>query len=918
MRILLTLFLALFLTFTITGCNSKESTTEQEGAIFWGAQGDQERKFKILTDVIENIGFRLSDPHERVNDGYVKKYGETSLDNLGFFSIAHDEKLKDLLEKYPALAGFGPFNMHVYKKKSEDVTWVGHLNPKVMADIVGLQDPEARKTFISSFEPLDKLMQETMGTTKTRTVKFNALPKETMMTFEFPVEFDPDSDEGEEVTDFVDAFQEKFEEAFEDNDYIIAGYKNFKENYDDQDIEFAYDAFWVYSLCHFKFSNDVFNDIPEAGVFAPCSVYMYIKPGEKTLHVGMPRISNWKAVFNVEDEEKIKLMDDLDSEIISIFKSIGGKHITNEKSEGAPKKVGATLWGTAGDQERKFKILTDEIENIGFVLSDPHERVNDGYEKKYGGTKLDNLGFFSVAHDEKLRNLLEKYPALAGFGPFNMHVFKKKDENVTWVGHLDPTVMADIVGLKDNVLRQEFIESFKPLDTMMKETMGTTQERQVAFNQLPDEPMMAFEFPIEYDPDSEEGEELTDFIDGFQETFEETFEENNYIIAGYKNFKENYEDAEMEFAYDAFWVYSLCHFKFSNDVFNDLPEAGIFAPCSVYMYVKPGGKTLHVGMAKIANWKAVFEVSDPKTVKLMDDLDAEIISVFQSLGGKYLGTTGANSAEVIQKSAKEESKVNVAPKEREKVTLDEGQEPTYLVADFVDEATATQSLKTAGFEVLGSYNVVKGGSLKTIVFTNDTLKSLASNHDRGFIGVLKLLINQEANEIRISNPKYFAKAFMQDEYKEGSVDALAKTLQGAFSNVGPSSDHLVYDDLEDYHFMMGMPYYKDMIELASGDQTTLVEKAQESDSLIFDLELANGSHLVGLELGKKTKKFVKKIGTQNSALLPYMVLIENGKARMLDPKYYIAISYPQLSMSQFTTIATIPGAIENELGKVFK
>jgi hypothetical protein len=38
----------------------------------------------------------------------------------------------------------------------------------------------------------------------------------------------------------------------------------------------------------------------------------------------------------------------------------------------------------------------------------------------------------------------------------------------------------------------------------------------------------------------------------------------------------------------------------------------------------------------------------------------------------------------------------------------------------------------------------------------------------------------------------------------------------------------------------------------------------------------------------------------------------------LSAKYFIAISYPLLTMSEFMTIATVPGAIENDLKKIFK
>lgn len=290
-------------------------------------------------------------------------------------------------------------------------------------------------------------------------------------------------------------------------------------------------------------------------------------------------------------------------------------------------QVGAEIHGVKGDHEKTFLKVLEAMEEKGYVLSDPHERINDAYKTKYGSTKLDNLGFFSTAHDEVLRELLERHPKLGGFSPFNMHIWKKTGEDMTWYGHLNPEVMADIVGLKEAKDRKTFVDSFKDLDALAKSMMNPTTTNKIEFDKLPANTMMEFEVAIEGD--------LSDFADEFQGKYEEAFEKAGYIIAGYKNFKEGYTDAGKAFNYDAYWVYSLCHFPFSNGVFNDRPDAGIFAPCSVYMYVDKGGKTLKIGMPTLENWIAVNGIKNDAYVKSIRAIDAEIIKVMTTtLGAK--------------------------------------------------------------------------------------------------------------------------------------------------------------------------------------------------------------------------------------------------------------------------------------------
>ena len=283
-----------------------------------------------------------------------------------------------------------------------------------------------------------------------------------------------------------------------------------------------------------------------------------------------------------------------------------------------------------GNAEEHYNVLVNEkIEDIGYSLSDPHERINDGYSEKYGSTNLTNLGFFSVTHDVGMRPLLLSNPELGGFSPFNLHVYKLKAEKKSYVGHIVPETMLDIVGVTDKKVREDFTALFPSLDKLVQDKLGGTVEY-IEYDKLTKNPMMNFEITFE------RPEDLSEYIDEFQEEFEAKFEEKKYIIAGYKNFAETYEDMELEFdRYDAYFVYSLCHFKFSEGIFNQgRPDAGVFAPCSMYMYIEKGSNKIVIGMPKLENWISVMTIKDKKMVDAIHALDKEVISIMQELGAK--------------------------------------------------------------------------------------------------------------------------------------------------------------------------------------------------------------------------------------------------------------------------------------------
>ena len=249
----------------------------------------------------------------------------------------------------------------------------------------------------------------------------------------------------------------------------------------------------------------------------------------------------------------------------------------------------------------------------------------------------------------------------------------------------------------------------------------------------------------------------------------------------------------------------------------------------------------------------------------------------------------------------------------------EGDVSAYLIGSHISVESAEKTLKGVGYEIVATYKTIKNGY--TIVFTNSALKKEASKPTRANAAVLRLFVDNKEKMISITNPVYFGRAFMQDDYNHKVFNAELKTLNGAFSGLTGSVDKLEFDDISDYHFMMGMPYYEDPDELETGSNEELLaslKNYKKGKLVVFELKLSDKTTLVGYDLGKRTKKFVKKIGRANGAVLPYCITVEDGVASSLAAKYYLAVSYPLLSMGEFMGISTVPGAITQDLEKPFK
>jgi len=687
----------------------------------------------------------------------------------------------------------------------------------------------------------------------------------------------------------------------------------------------------------------------------------------------------------------------------------------------------AVFYELDGNAEAKYnKIVEEELPKLGFNLADPHHRVNDQYKTKYGSTTLDVLSFLPVVNDNNVMPLFNIDPRLAGFSPFNMLIHKKLDEKVTHVGHLTPEAMLDILGISDKKVREEFIASFKPLDALLDKEFGTAKKSYKTYSKLSKDNMLNFEYEFE------RPEDIDDFIDEFQNKFEMSFINKKYLIAGFHDFLATDDGEDILEDFDIFWAYSLCHLTYSYNMFDNegaRPDAGLFAPCTMYMYVKKGTNKLVVGMPKLVNVMDTLHIKDKSRVELIKKLDREIPEILTEFGMKAVENVNplvetpkekfnpaaigvaltkatkkvlaveeekpqpkvqekqpAVIATVEKKEEEPKAKKELAKQEEENVIeielpkvptpvkvrvkgvttssvngevhdsidrtikfskrmppnymtsaerygkggegaslshsttmvgdVDKGRISAYLRADLMDVKEAKEKLEKAGFEVVAVAPLDKKKKLISIVFTNDALKKLAAKKNRGYLGTLRLLIDPKNKQISITNPLYLSKAFLQDEFDEKIPKQILASLVNEFKGARNSFDKLKFQLLPKYQFMNGMPFFNDYMVVARGDN--LKEKLKNNKSIVYAFDLPNGSTLVGVKLSKRTSKFPKRIGTNNAGMLPYPMLIEDGEAKILDPKYYLSLMYPQLTMEQFMTIATVPDAIRKDCVKVFK
>jgi hypothetical protein len=228
---------------------------------------------------------------------------------------------------------------------------------------------------------------------------------------------------------------------------------------------------------------------------------------------------------------------------------------------------------------------------------------------------------------------------------------------------------------------------------------------------------------------------------------------------------------------------------------------------------------------------------------------------------------------------------------------------TYLISASTSLSDVQSKLKANGFEVLATTDNV-------VTITNPELKASDT-----YVATLQVYVGDK--DVRVQNPAYFGAAYLQDAYKKGQFKNTVDALTKALGTMTGSKEKLDSSDISGYHFMMSMPYFDDAVTVIKSDN--VYKKVQGNSEIAYSLQLPGGALLVGHKLSPTTSAFLGTLGqTNNSQILPYEALVYSNQVSMMDPKYYLALSLPELSIGDFMKISSVPDKIEADIKKAYQ
>jgi len=276
--------------------------------------------------------------------------------------------------------------------------------------------------------------------------------------------------------------------------------------------------------------------------------------------------------------------------------------------------------------------------------------------------------------------------------------------------------------------------------------------------------------------------------------------------------------------------------------------------------------------------------------------------------------------------------------------------PYILGFETTETIAATQkkvgtALDQNGVRVVGQYKPAADENRAVLIISSPELQGAVKQIGglTGFASTLRVGITRENGKtlVTYTNPLYWGNAYFRADFDKvaPAYTALNEHIEKALKSAGTflgtpfgSADGISAKELRKYHYLVGMPYFTDVVELGAFEShAAALAKVEASlkhgvpGVSLYSKVAIPGENIVLFNLAltgdKGESKFLPVIDIatpKHTAFLPYEVLVLDKRVLFLPGRYRIALSFPDLTMGTFTKIISTPGDIETSFKQLVK
>jgi len=250
-----------------------------------------------------NAGFLISGNND-MNVAFKSKFQKTNHKMYHLFTLYKKDLVLELVKITPEAALLAPLSMSIYMKEGSNDISISSISLDGMAKVTGI--PATNKHMIEYSKLIRDTLAKALPNGHFEKTSYKILTPKGDLVTSFLAEMDV---QGEDVEDELEGIQTELEGSLETVGFVIAGYNKLGDEFSEAGYD-KYDFFDAYSICKLPVIFEVAKTHPEAGAFAPCTLYMYKVKGSTELKMAFPSVYNWISSLDIEDKPSLKVLED--------------------------------------------------------------------------------------------------------------------------------------------------------------------------------------------------------------------------------------------------------------------------------------------------------------------------------------------------------------------------------------------------------------------------------------------------------------------------------------------------------------------------------------------------------------------------------------------------------------------------------
>ena len=265
---------------------------------------------KSIEKAFKKAGFFIS-ANRDMNLPFKKQFKASGFDVYNLFTFYKKDTALALAKKYDNVGLFAPMSMSIYTKKGDKSISVSSLSLSAMQKIMKI--PSDEKLLIDLKALVLKTLKEAMPNGKFETLPYKTEATQKELITKFTMEID-----AKDWDDDLDDLKMDFEGKLAMNGFVIAGQNNLGDDFEEANYN-GFDFYEVYSICKLPVIYTIAKTYPEAGAFAPCSLYMNKKKGDENMTIAFPSVYNWMSSMAMDSKEDIEVLEKAQSSMRKIL-----------------------------------------------------------------------------------------------------------------------------------------------------------------------------------------------------------------------------------------------------------------------------------------------------------------------------------------------------------------------------------------------------------------------------------------------------------------------------------------------------------------------------------------------------------------------------------------------------------------------